>query len=71
LNPHRVEVTLNQDGILTLSDLPFQAGELVEVIIQSRVVRDNGEARYPLRGSVIRYDNPTESVAEEDWEVLR
>jgi len=24
-----------------------------------------------LRGSVLRYDNPTAPVAEEDWEVLR
>lgn len=24
-----------------------------------------------LRGSVLRYDNPTAPVAEDDWEVLR
>ena len=27
--------------------------------------------RYPLRGSVVRYDRPTDPVAEEDWEALR
>ena len=26
---------------------------------------------YPLRGSVVRYEQPTEPVAEEDWEALR
>jgi hypothetical protein len=26
---------------------------------------------YPLRGSVVRYDRPTDPVAEEDWEALR
>ena len=29
------------------------------------------QARYPLRGSVIRYERPTEPVAEGDWENLR
>ena len=33
----------------------------------------NGEQdlRYPLRGSVVRFDLPTEPVAEDDWEALR
>jgi hypothetical protein len=26
------------------------------------------QSRYPLRGSVIRYEEPTEPVAEGDWE---
>jgi hypothetical protein len=30
-----------------------------------------GQARYPLRGSVIRYEQPTEPVAEGEWEALR
>jgi hypothetical protein len=30
----------------------------------------NEQARYPLRGSVLRYDRPTEPVAEGDWEAL-
>jgi hypothetical protein len=29
------------------------------------------QARYPLRGSVVRYEQPTEPVAEGDWEALR
>ena len=31
----------------------------------------NEQVRYPLRGSVIRYEQPTEPVAEADWEALR
>ncbi len=27
-------------------------------------------ARYPLRGSVVRYEQPTEPVAQGDWEAL-
>ena len=27
--------------------------------------------RYPLRGSVVRFDQPTEPVADSDWEAVR
>ena len=36
MSVHHVETTLTQDGTLTLSDLPFQAGDSVEVIIVPR-----------------------------------
>ncbi len=32
---------------------------------------ENGRPRYPLRGSVIRYDNPTEPAADKDWEAMQ
>ena len=32
---------------------------------------DSDSNPYTLRGKVIRYDNPTEPVALEDWEVLQ
>jgi hypothetical protein len=31
----------------------------------------NDESRYPLRGSVVRFDEPTEPVADNDWEAAR
>ncbi len=67
----RLDTTLTQDGTLTLSDLPFQAGDLVEVIIVPRVSASAEQNAYPLRGKVIHYDNPTAPVAQEDWEALR
>jgi hypothetical protein len=30
-----------------------------------------GQNGYPLRGSVLRYEQPTEPVAEDDWETMR
>lgn len=30
--------------------------------------RDESEPRYPLHGSVIRFESATEPVAEDDWE---
>ena len=79
MNAHHVETVLTENGTLTLQDLPFQAGDAVEVIILERHKLRTEEAHtnhsdsnpYPLRGTVIRYDDPTEPVALEDWEVLQ
>ena len=71
MSTFRLNKTLTQDGTLTLSDLPFQAGDSVEVIIVPRKTASALQNEYSLRGKVIRYDNPTEPVAQEDWEVLR
>jgi hypothetical protein len=64
---HRVETTLKQDGTLTLTDLPFHAGETVEIIILAQGTRAPGQNRYPLRGTPIRYAHPTEPVAHDEW----
>jgi hypothetical protein len=71
MQAYRVETTLQQDGTLTLSDLPLRAGETVEVIIlvQPWVVVDH--QRYPLRGMPIRYVDPMEPVAQADWEAAQ
>lgn len=36
-----------------------------------RMTEEEQKERYPLRGTVIRYDDPTAPVAEDDWEVLQ
>jgi hypothetical protein len=70
MRAYRIEKTLSEDGVLELRALPFRAGEIVEVIILSREDKV-GEARdFPLRGKVLRYEKPTEPVAQDDWEVL-
>jgi len=78
MNAHKIETVLNEDGTLTLRGLPFRAGDAVEVIIlESRTPQHEAPTPspdsnpYPLRGTVIRYDDPTEPVALEDWEVLK
>lgn len=71
MNAHRVEATLTQDSTLTLNNLPFHAGDAVEIIIQKKGQPSNGKNAYPLRGSVLRYDDPTEPVAAEDWDAVR
>jgi hypothetical protein len=71
MNAHRVEATLESDGKLTLSELPFQAGDTVEVIILARTAESDGRRQYPLRGKPVEYREPTEPVARDDWEVNR
>jgi hypothetical protein len=70
MNAHKIETALTEDGILVLQGLPFQAGDVVEVIIlQLQIAQDQIESPktqntnlYPLRDKVIRYDDPTEPV---------
>ncbi len=66
---YRIETILSEDGKLLLDHLPFRAGQVVEVIVLpfTRPPADGGL----LRGSVLRYDRPTESVAEADWDALQ
>jgi len=71
MQDYRVETKVSNDGSLTIKDLPFQAGDKVEVIIRSRKPRGEEGACYPLRGKPVRYVDPFASVAEEDWEALK
>ncbi|MEL6382055.1 MAG: hypothetical protein AAFQ89_06210 [Cyanobacteria bacterium J06626_18] len=77
MNAYKLEATLTEDGALILKGLPFQAGNSVEIIIleqspipQAKVATASSEQ--PLRGTVIRYDDPFEpAVAAEEWEILQ
>jgi hypothetical protein len=74
MNALKVEVVLKEDGTLTLQDLPFYAGDAVEVIILGLSVtigsqRPQEKTILPLKGSVIRYDDPFEpAVTQDNWE---
>ena len=70
METHRIETTLEKDGTLTLTDLPFHAGETVEVIVLAKATPADGE-RYPLRGTPVTYADPFEPVAAEDWDAGR
>ena len=65
------KLTMKKKGTLTLKDLPINAGEKIEVIIIPRSSRQLNEKRYPFWGKPITYLNPTDPVAEVDWEVLQ
>ena len=71
MKAYRVEKKVAANGILQLDALPFQEGELVEVIILAREAKTRKSTPTSLRGKVIEYTHPTEPVAENDWEVLK
>ena len=70
MRAYRVEKIVPQDGVLELRAIPFRAGEVVEVIILARTDKMREVQHLPLQGKVLRYDQPTEPVAQDDWEVL-
>ena len=61
---------LSEFLILSLKDLSFQSGTLQASSLMSPKPQSTTQALYPLRGTPIRYENPTEPVAEEDWSAL-
>lgn len=71
MQAHRVEATVESDGSVTVSAIPFRPGERVEVIVLPAPQRVATDHTYPLRGSVYRFERPTDPVAEDDWEALR
>jgi hypothetical protein len=68
MEAYRTRVHVNQDGSVTLADLPFGAGEEVEVIVLGEARSSQDVVRYPLRGTPLPYADPFEPVAQDDWE---
>lgn len=71
MQAYKVRGHVGEDGSLTVENLPFPAGEAVEVIVLAEARKRKEQQRYPLRGTVIQYIDPTMPVAEDDWEALR
>jgi hypothetical protein len=71
MQAYRLETVIQQDGKLTLNNLPLKAGVAIEVIIRVQPVAISSSDRYPLRGKPIVYLNPMEPVAELDWSAMR
>lgn len=70
MQTYRVEVTISDNGTLLINNLPFQAGDKVEVFVRSYESKLDKTTPYPLRGTPIQYINPFDSVAEDAWGVL-
>lgn len=69
MQAYAYHLTVKEKGLLTLTDLPFSAGERIEVIIIPRS-RETQE-RYPFWGKPVTYDNPTDALPETEWEVYK
>jgi hypothetical protein len=68
---YRLETVVPQNGELQLKSLPFRPGETIEVIILAANTLKNKLTHFPLKNSVLLYENPLEPVAVEDWSILQ
>ncbi len=64
MQTYRVETMVSSNRTLIIKELPFLAGEKVEVIVRRREREREHRRHYPLRGKPIRYIDPFGSVAE-------
>jgi hypothetical protein len=71
MEAYRIEKRVIRNGVLELDALPFKEGDLVEVIVLGRNKKVRQSTSSPLQGKVIQYIDPTEPVAQEDWELLK
>ncbi|MCE7983077.1 MAG: hypothetical protein DYG89_17980 [Caldilinea sp. CFX5] len=68
---YRLETVIPPNGELQLKALPFRPREAIEVIILMRTPTSTNQALFPLQGSVLKFEDPTEPVAVDDWDVLQ
>lgn len=67
----RIETTISKDGELQVKGLPFRPGEKVEVIVLPLHRRKAAAKTAGLKNTVLKYEDPTEPVAIQDWDALR
>jgi hypothetical protein len=72
MEAYRIETILAEDGTVTVSPLPFKAGQRVEVIVLPVAQTSTGRGHERLRGMVERYDDPfAPAAAPDEWEANR
>ena len=68
---YSIEKVIAQNGTVQLEALPFPPGEVVEVIVLARKTSAKLVPGGTLQHSVLKYDQPFEPVAAEEWDALR
>jgi hypothetical protein len=71
MKTYRISTVVEEDGTVTIANLPFHRGEELEVILRSRDGGGDLTKAYPLRGEAVEYRDPFGSVAEDDWDALK
>lgn len=67
---YSTEKVISENGTMQLESLPFPPGELVDVIVLARRKSVDGARVHTLKDSVLKYDQPLDPVADDDWDVL-
>jgi hypothetical protein len=64
--PYYYETQIVETGKLILQNLPFIKGDKIDIILMKKSIKND----YSLRGTTFKYINPTDPVAENDWDLL-
>lgn len=67
MEAYKTDAVVKEDGTVTISGLPFPEGEKLEVILLQQAGRTDGADPRPLLGEPVKYIEPFEGVAENDW----
>jgi len=62
--------TVQGNSSLVIAKTPFRAGDIVEIIVKHKSDSQK-QNKYPLGGQPLIYQEPTESVADSEWEALQ
>jgi hypothetical protein len=74
MNALRIKTSVINDNQLILDNLPFKKGKRLEILILEEEDNQNTTLanRFPLRGTKIKFINPTEPVLNDsDWDALK
>jgi hypothetical protein len=62
--PYIYESSIVENGKLIIENLPFSNGDKIDIILLKHSKSEN----YSLRGTDFELINPTEPVADDDWQ---
>ena len=65
----KTKTSVKKNHKIELENVPFENGEDVEIEISLKEKNINNN--YPLRGSLLKYEDPFDPIVEDDWEVLK
>ena len=71
---HRQHVTVNPDGSVTLTGLPFPPGSTLEIIVLGEEIAETTAEdanAYPFRGAPLHHEGPTDPVDDDAWDAER
>ena len=73
METYKTKTKVKEHHTVHIDDVPFEDGQEVEISISlcSKSLNDIG-LKNSLKGSVLKYENPFESViTSDDWELLK
>ena len=70
MQAHSTQAVVAENGSVTIGNLPFAAGESVEVLVFPGRLQGPAENRYPLRANPILFEDAIGPVDESAWEAL-